>query len=307
MSRLLFLGSTVADVVIRTPTLPTPGDDLHIRQQAGLGGCAFNAFRAAQATGTAQCLLASPVGGGMWGDFVRTALNARGITSAVPPAPGDNGCCYCLVTPDGERSFLCEHGAEYRFRREWLDALPTDADGVYLCGLELEESTGPVLLDWLEAHPPRRLYFAPGPRLTRLHPTLMARAASLSPLFHLSEVEAAQFTRQDDPARAAAMIRQLTLGDVVVTLGSRGAYVLTEEGGTLLSACPALVRDTVGAGDSHIGAIMAGMAEGLPLPQAVHRANLAAAAVVSQDGGELTRAAWDNQLAAHQAWMEETP
>lgn len=305
MSRLLFLGSTVADVVIRTPALPTPGDDLHIRQQASLGGCAFNAFRAAQATGISECLLASPVGGGMWGQWVRAALTARGIVPAIPPAEDENGCCYCLVTPDGERSFLCEHGAEYRFRREWLDELPTDADGVYLCGLELEEPTGTVLLDWLEAHPPRRLYFAPGPRLTRLHPSRMARIAALSPLFHLSEVEAAQFTRQEDPARAAAMIRQLTLGDVVVTLGARGAYVLSAEDEALLPACPAPVRDTVGAGDSHIGAIMAGMAEGLTLRRAVHRANLAAAAVVSQNGGELTRSAWENQLAAHQSWMEE--
>lgn len=301
MSRLLFLGSTVADVVIRAPALPAPGDDLHIRQQVRLGGCAFNAFRAAQSTGTAECLLASPVGSGPWGDFVRAALADRGVASAIPPAEGENGCCYCLVTPDGERSFLCEHGAEYRFRREWLDALPADADGVYLCGLELEEATGPVLLDWLEAHPPRRLYFAPGPRLTRLHPTLMARVAALSPLFHLSEVEAAQFTRQDDPSRAAEMIRQLTLQDVVITLGDRGAYVLTAEGGALLPACPARVRDTVGAGDSHIGAIMAAMAEGASLPQAVRRANLAAAAVVSQDGGELTRTAWEAFLAAHQA------
>ena len=51
MDKLLFIGSTVADVVLRLPALPQPGDDLHVEhQQVSLGGCAFNAFRAAQVT-----------------------------------------------------------------------------------------------------------------------------------------------------------------------------------------------------------------------------------------------------------------
>ena len=293
MRKTLILGATVVDVILRLPRLPQSQESCNIyHQELRLGGCAFNAFRAAQVTGAAPCVLASPVGTGVWGEGVQAALTERGIVPAIPRPEEPNGCCYCLVTPDGERSFLCEHGAEYRFRREWLDALPQDVSAVYLCGLEVEEATGDTLLDWLEAHPPRRLLFSPGPRLCRIPPRKMARILAMTPLMHLSEVEAAQFTRTDDPAEAAALLRRISGGDVVITLGDRGAYCLGAEGGELVSGYSARVVDTIGAGDSHAGAVMAALAEGLSLPEAVRRANRVAAAVVSQAGAELNPYVW---------------
>lgn len=290
MSRLLFIGASVADVVLRVPALPEPGDDLVVREQSvRLGGCCCNACRAAMLAGTSECTLFSPVGSGVWGDWVRAALAREGLTTPIPPVDDPNGCCYCLVTPDGERSFLCHQGAEYRFLPEWFDALAGDWDGVYLCGLEVELPTGGVILDWLERHPPRRLFFAPGPRLCRIPPEKMARVMALRPVFHLSAVEATQFTRADDVPEAAARIRGLTDSPVIVTMGPEGAYVLTESGGTQVPGVPARVVDTIGAGDAHIGAMMAAVAEGLPLTDAARRANRVAAAVVAQSCAALTR------------------
>ena len=296
MAQLLFIGSTVADVIIRTPRLPYTGDDVNIAsQQVALGGCAYNAFHAARITDLADCILFSPVGTGIWGDWVRNALHQRGVSSVIPPVDAPNGCCYCLVEPDGERTFLCEHGAEYAFRPEWFEALP-EFDGVYVCGLEIEEPTGDVILRWLEQHPPQRLYFAPGPRILHIPPEKMARLMALGAVFHLNEAEICHFTRCDDVAQAAQMLRSLTHSDVIVTLGERGAYVLSGEGGAIIPSVPSQVVDTIGAGDAHIGAVMAHEAAGLPLNEAVARANRISAAVVSQSGAELTPEAYKHLL-----------
>lgn len=293
MARLLFIGSTVADVVLRTPCLPVTGQDVNLlSQRVSLGGCAYNAFHTARLTGRADCTLFSPIGSGVWGDFVRRSLAERGVVSAAPQVDEPNGCCYCLVEPDGERTFLCEHGAEYRFRAEWFDALGGGWDGVYLCGLEVEEATGENILRYLEAHPPKRLYFAPGPRLIHIPPRCLARVFALSPLMHLNETELGQFTREEDVSRAAAMLHALTEGDVVVTLGPRGAYARLGDAEVLIPGVPARVVDTIGAGDSHIGALMAALAEGLAPEEAILRANRVAAAVVSQEGAELSPEAW---------------
>lgn len=293
---LLFIGSTVADVIIRTPHLPYTGDDVNITaQQVSLGGCAYNAYHTARITGLAECVLFSPVGTGIWGDWVRSALHQRGVTSAIPPVDAPNGCCYCLVEPDGERTFLCEHGAEYAFQPEWFEALP-EFEGVYVCGLEIEEVTGGVILDWLEQHPPRRLYFAPGPRILHIPPEKMARLMALGAVFHLNEAELCHFTRCEDSDQAARMLHSLTQNDVIVTLGERGAYVLSGDGGTIVPGVPARVVDTIGAGDAHIGAVMAHQAAGLPLVEAVARANRISAAVVSQPGAELTPDAYKRLL-----------
>ena len=291
MARLLFIGSTVADVVLRTPCLPVTGQDVNLlSQRVSLGGCAYNAFHTARLTGRADCTLFSPIGSGVWGDFVRRSLAERGVVSAAPQVDEPNGCCYCLVEPDGERTFLCGHGAEYRFRAEWFDSLRWD--GVYLCGLEVEEVTGENILRYLEAHPPRHLYFAPGPRLIHIPPRYLARVFALSPLMHLNETELGQFTREEDVSRAAAMLHALTEGDVVVTLGPRGAYARLGDAEVLIPGVPARVVDTIGAGDSHIGALMAALAEGLAPEEALRRANRVAAAVVSQEGAELSPEAW---------------
>lgn len=286
---LLFIGSTVADVVIRLPQLPYTGDDVHITsQQVSLGGCAYNAYHAARLTGLTDCTLFSPVGTGVWGDWVRRALTDRQVQTAVPPVDAPNGCCYCLVEPNGERTFMCEHGAEYAFRPEWFDALTGDYGGVYVCGLEIEEPTGEVILDWLEQHPPRRLYFAPGPRLMHIPPQKMARLMELNAVFHMNEAEICHFTRSQDVSQAAHMLQSLTQSDVIVTLGERGAYVLHDEEEAVIPGVPAQVVDTIGAGDTHIGAVMAFEDAGLPLAEAVRRANIISAAVVSQSGSELS-------------------
>ena len=297
MKKLLFIGAAVADVVLRVPALPTPGDDLVVeRQSVALGGCACNACRAAMLAGTSACTLFSPVGTGIWGDWVHQALTAQGLATPIPRVDDPNGCCYCVVTPDGERSFLCDQGAEYRYLPEWFGLLEEDFDAVYVCGIEIEKPTGSVILDWLERHPPRQLFFAPGPRLCHIRPETMARMMALSPVFHLSAAEAEQFTRAADVPEAAGRIRSLTGSPVIVTLGPDGAYVLDEQGGQIIPGVPAKVVDTIGAGDSHIGTVMAALAEGLTLPDAVGRANRVSAAVVGQSGATLNREQYKEAL-----------
>ncbi|MBR4082088.1 MAG: carbohydrate kinase family protein [Clostridia bacterium] len=294
---LLFIGSAVADVVIRVPALPRTGEDLHVQsQQVTLGGCACNAFRAARLMG-AQAQLLSPAGEGVWGDFVRRALAAEGVTPIE--TSGANGCCYCLVEPSGERTFLCDRGAEYRFRREWFDALKEDASGVYVCGLEIEEATGGVIIDELERRSPARLYFAPGPRIDVIPAPRMNRLLALHPVLHLNAAEAMGFTGAADVPAAAAAIRARTENDVIVTLGAEGAWVQDARGGQLISGFPAQVTDAIGAGDAHIGAVMACEAAGLSLAEAVRRANALSAAVVSHAGASLPPSLWEAWQAAH--------
>lgn len=300
MEKLLIIGSTVADVVVRVPALPVTGDDLNVSgQQVSLGGCAYNVYQITRLLG-ARSDLFSPVGQGVWGDWVRGALAARGVRTLIPSAEEDNGCCYCLVEPDGERTFLCHHGAEYRFERRWLQGVePASYGGVYLCGLEVEEATGDVLIDRLTESPPPVLYFAPGPRLCFIRPEKMARILALHPVLHLNAAEAAQFTRTDAPEDAAALLRGLTDADVVITLGAEGSYVLDGEGGFAVPGEAARVRDTIGAGDAHIGAIMACRAAGMSMRSSVAMAGKVAAAVVEQSGAELTREAWTKWRESH--------
>ena len=125
MKKVLVIGSAVVDVVIHLPHLPEKSEDVHVTsQKMSLGGCAYNASDTIRHF-KVPYIPFFPVGTGAYGDFVRNALAERGIVSPVPKPETENGCCYCFVEDDGERTFACYHGAEYRFQNaetEWKSA-----------------------------------------------------------------------------------------------------------------------------------------------------------------------------------------
>jgi sugar/nucleoside kinase (ribokinase family) len=86
------------------------------------------------------------VGSGLYGNRVRDALHAEGIEPFVR-LEEENGCCYCLVEPGGERTFLSLHGAEYRFSRSWMTNVDySQTGGVLSAALRSKIQTAAKLL-----------------------------------------------------------------------------------------------------------------------------------------------------------------
>lgn len=288
--KILIIGSSVADVIIDVKKLPAAGEDVHILgQHLCIGGCAFNVSDIIRHFQVPH-LLFSPAGTGIYGDFVRKEWKRRGIVSVLPVPGLDNGCCYCFVDQAGERTFASYHGAEYLFQKEWFDLIDTSQyDTAYICGLEIEEKTGEHIVSFLEQHPHMDLYYAPGPRIDKQPESLMKRLFSLHPVVHLNQSESFALTGETDTEHAARAVSRLTGSDVVITLGKDGAYCLENQSGIFLPSRKAKQVDATGAGDAHIGAVMALRKLGFSLSDTVRRANLVSAAVVEKKGASLDR------------------
>lgn len=295
MKKVLVIGSTVVDVIIHLEHLPRTQEDVHVLdQKMSLGGCAYNTSDMIRHFKVPYTLF-SPVGTGAYGDFVRTQLAARGAGSPIPTPDRDNGCCYCFVEENGERTFISYHGAEYLFEKEWFSLVDVnEIDSVYICGLEIEETTGVNIVSWLECNPQLQVYFAPGPRINCIAPTLLERIFALHPILHLNEEEALSYTRingccSQAPTleQAAGYLYQQTKNAVIITLGSRGTFYITEDISEHISGVAASQIDTIGAGDSHIGAVIACRKLGMTYHDAIRTANLVAARVVETEGALL--------------------
>lgn len=356
--KVLVAGSAVVDVVIHVDHLPHRGEDINVYGQTmSLGGCAYNVSDCLRHFGV-PFIPFYPVGTGVYGDFVRAHLLERGIVSAAPSPSSENGCCYCFVQPDGERTFICYHGAEYRFQPGWFDTLEASEIGsVYLCGLEVEEDTGVNMIEYLERHPEFTIYFAPSARICNIATDKMDRLLALHPILHLNEDEATRFTKMrfasdgtvsvEAEGTAPAEARQSREGEerpedagkiweeelheigrkltsltgnvVIITLGSRGCFLSYPKGyrdpsskffsgsttasdagctaksqhcpeSELIPACrlPEIHGgDAIGAGDSHIGSVIALRQLGYSFHDAVRLANRVSAAVVCTDGALL--------------------
>ena len=287
MKPALIIGSTCVDVIINLDHLPKTEEDLHPSSQSmAIGGCAYNTAYIVRLLGAPHTLV-SPVGGGMYGDYVAKHMTEAGIPMAVRVPEKENGCCYCLVEATGERTFLSYHGVEYTFEKEWMNSFCSDDFGLtYICGLEIEEPTGINIIEYLEEHPNLQVFYAPGPRVLSVGEEKNRRILALHPILHINEQEALALSGAASVEDAAARLHAVTGNIVIITLGVCGTYCIDQSGETFLApSVPAEhVVDTIGAGDSHAGAVIACLTMDMPLSEAVSYANLVAAAAVGVKG-----------------------
>lgn len=290
---IAFIGSSSADVIMRLPHLPTRQEDISIQEQTlSLGGCAFNAFWMCRLM-HGDPILFSPVGTGIYGDFVRKELQRCNVDILLP-VNEENGCCYCLVEDDGERTFLAYHKAEYQFQEEWfsrLDAYPIDT--VYVCGLEIEEESGIYIVEYLQKHPEYTIYFAPGPRLAHIDSQRMQALFSLHCILHLNEEEALQLSKAADLYQAAKRLYEQSQNSVVITMGDQGCLLYDKGQYLHIPGIKTKVVDTIGAGDAHIGSIIALRAANCSWEATLVAANRISANIVSIPGSLMTQEEFD--------------
>lgn len=96
--------------------------------------------------------------------------------------------------------------------------------------------------------------------------------------------EAESITDLADPEAAALELRRQGCAAVVVTLGANGCVWADAEGTGSLAAIPVDPLDTTGAGDTFCGVLVARLASGLRLGDAIDAAQKAAALSVTRPG-----------------------
>ena len=297
MKRLLIIGSTCVDVILRLDHLPTTGEDMHPVQRFAMGGCAFNVAQVPKAYDI-DLRFVTPIGDhGVFSDFVRAHLDNAGFRGPITVPDSENGCCYCLVERSGERTFLSVHGIEYSVHAEYMDAFAGERfDYTYICGLEVEETTGGELVAWLEAHPDiaGTVVYAPGPRGIEVDTDRTERILGMHPILHLNEQEAqalAGMSGSEDRVLAAAQVLHAKTGNmVIVTRGADGVLWISADGSVHSApSVPSTVVDTIGAGDSHCGAVLTGLTLGWTEEDTMRFANQIASEVVAQEGGAYIR------------------
>ncbi len=170
-ARLVFAGEAIVDVVMRVPLLPERGGDMLAESSAITAGGGFNVMAAAARHGL-PVVYAGGHGTGPWGDLIRAALAAEGISVLRPPdANRDTGFDVALVDAEGERTFVTQLGAETMRDPGGWDPVPAGpGDAVYVSGYGLAApDAGPALGRWAASLPPGvLLFFDPGPLVAQI-------------------------------------------------------------------------------------------------------------------------------------------
>lgn len=283
--RVVSTGNALVDVVALVSRLPERGGDvLASGGRLEVGGGGFRALVAARAAG-ADAVFAGRIGTGPFGELVRDALASIGVPAPLPPVlERDTGFVLTAIEPDGERTFMTVPGAESAAPD--LDTFAVSAgDVVHVHGYGLVMPTrGPALAAFVSSLPTGVVVLLdPGPFGADAAPDVLARLLPRVDWWSGTTEEARAATGLGDAAAAARLLASTVRRGAVVRQGADGCLLALRGGEVVHLPAPTVVAvDSNGAGDTHVGAFMAGLLRDDAPLDAARAANAAAAAFVAR-------------------------
>lgn len=294
--KTLVIGAAILDIIMKIQRLPKSGEDILCSETISMvGGCAYNVAGTLRNFGVEHDLFV-PVGQGMYASIISDNLKGLGYDILVKDEEMDNGYCLCLVEEDGERTFITVKGMEGKFKESWFKGIsPEDYDMIYLAGYQVCGQSGKVLSVWLQGMRDKTVLFAPGPVITQIEKDVMESICSVNPILHLNEKEALDYTEKDTMESCLKALYELNHNLVIMTMGGSGTACYDGERIRIFKALKADVVDTIGAGDSHAAAMIAGFSMGMDLARCVELANAVAAGIVGIQGPVMSKEEFDRQ------------
>ncbi|TNC27250.1 ribokinase [Amycolatopsis alkalitolerans] len=277
MREVLVVGSANADLVVAAERRPSGGETVLGGDTTVLpGGKGANTAVAAAKLGADVALLGA-VGDDAYGRMLTESLLAAGVrTDLLATVARPTGIAYITVTPDGENSILVSPGANAALE-------PSAVEGA-LTGVKVMVASMEIPLPTVERAVAAAAE-AGACALLNLSPAAAVSARTLAALDVLlvNEHEAAWLLGSGaEPAK----LLELGPRSAVVTLGARGALVITGDGLTEVASPKVEAVDTTGAGDAFTGALAASLATGVTLETAARKAVRVAAISVTRQGAQ---------------------
>ena len=281
-ARIVVIGSVNTDLVVRGPRIPSPGETVtggsFLQAQGGKGA---NQAVAAARAGAAVTFVArvgdDELGEAALASLVEESIDVTHITRDPERA---TGVALIMVDQAGENAISVAPGANARLSVDDVEAARAAIESGDVLLMQLETPIPAVeRAATIASAAGTTVILNPAPARP-LGDSLLSDVDVLTP----NEGESAFLTGEEDPDLAATRLRESGVNIVVVTLGPRGAMVISSEGQSLTEGFPVTAIDSTAAGDAFNGFLAVSLAEGLDLEKAVPRACAAGALATTVPG-----------------------
>ena len=291
MKKILVVGSSNTDLIIKVPEIPRPGETL-------LGG-AFQTFPGGK--GANQAVAAARAGGDVVfiasvgdDDYGKAAVNGYKLdninTANIKVCKGiPSGIAMITISDKGENAITVASGANAELMPADLDEAEEafhEADYM-LVQLETPLETVRKAIELCREFN-TRVILNPAPA-AELPDEILAGTDIITP----NETEAERLTGitvsgEDDAMRASRVLHDRGVDTVIITLGSEGAFLSDQPGGvrSMVPGFKVDAVDTTAAGDVFNGQLAVCLAEGMELIDAIRSAHAAAALSVQNLGAQ---------------------
>jgi ribokinase len=287
--RIVVVGSTNMDMVVKTSHIPTHGETV-------LGGAFFmnpGGKGANQAVAVARLggnvLFVSKIGNDIFGKQAFQLFGSEGIDTSCILSDETLPSGVALITVDaaGENSIVVAPGANANLLRADVESALSEigAAGIILLQLEIPLATVQYVAGY-GASKGIKVILNPAPAAV-LPAELLSYIDVITPnVTEASMIAGLNVLDMETAKQAATRIQGLGVDNVVITMGPAGALVLEGAVFTHIPAPKVQPVDTTAAGDVFNGALAVGLSEDKSLADAVRFACAAAAVSVTRLGAQ---------------------
>ncbi|NLD34878.1 MAG: ribokinase [Clostridiales bacterium] len=288
MKKILVFGSFVVDLTSRADRLPQPGETvLGSSFKLGPGGKGSNQAVAAHRAG-ADSILATKVGRDVFGQVALDFYAAEGMPVDLIMRDDEvpTGTALIMVNErEGQNMILVVIGACGNINDEDIRRAEAQIRGadILMLQLEINQDALEKIID-IAHQAGTRVVLNPAPA-RHLPPALLAKVDTLTP----NETEAALLSGVpiksfDDAKKAARVLLDMGVRNLVITMGSMGAYVTDGTREEVIPSIKVEAIDTTGAGDAFNGGFITALSEGMDLFDAARFGNATGALSVTKLG-----------------------
>lgn len=291
MSRIVVIGSSNTDMVVKTKRLPGPGETVlggaFLMNPGGKG--ANQAVAAARLKGNVTFV--TKLGVDHFGKESKLLFDREGIETKYIIRDTKNPSGIALITVDdhGENSIVVAPGSNAALSAYDIDdnVYGNDRLDVFLMQLEIPASTVEFVAERV-AEKGNRVILNPAPA-RQLSDELLHSLYIITP--NEQEAETLTGIKVTDTASAesaAAKLFSRGVRNVIITMGAAGAYLYNGDVSKIIPVVPVKAIDTTAAGDVFNGALAVAISEGRPLEESIDFANKAGSIAVTRMGAQVS-------------------
>lgn len=289
MGKILVVGSSNTDMVVKSNHLPKPGETILGRQFfMNPGGKGANQAVAASRLG-GQVSFLTKIGIDVFGNQSLENFQNEGISTDLvfKDEIAPSGVALINVDADGENSICVVPGANDKISIEELNKaiVALKESDIVLTQLEIPIEIVEYLIE-LGAASNKKIILNPAPANS-------ISDESLKKLFAITpnETEAElltgiKVTDVESAKKAGQILHKKGVSNVIITLGAKGAYLYNDTHQKLIEGIKVNALDTTAAGDTFNGALAVALSHNLSLTEAILFSNKAAALSVTKMGAQ---------------------